>query len=104
MQTQITARHFTASPRLQARLEERIARLERYYDGITDARVVLAADTVKGAEKEAEVILHVYRQNLTAHTTARTHEQAVDACCRSLRRQLLRYKSKLRARDKIVHH
>jgi putative sigma-54 modulation protein len=102
MQTQITARHFTASPYLQTRLSERLAKLERYYDGITEARVILDETPSGAAEKNAEVILHVYRQNLTAHTTAPTHEQAVDACCRSLRRQLLRYKSKLRSRDKFV--
>ena len=41
MQTNITARHFTANPTLRPYASARLSRLDKYYDGITDAHVVL---------------------------------------------------------------
>jgi putative sigma-54 modulation protein len=92
MQIQMTARHFDASPALQTRVAERMQKLERYYDGILGANVVLT----RKPEKAAEISVNVYRQTLTARTTRETHEDAVDECVEHLRRQLLRYKAKLR--------
>ena len=100
MQTQITARHFEARPALREYAASRLARLERFYDGITDAHVILSTDGDVSAEKSAEISLGVYRQRLTAQKTAATHEDAIDACVERLRRQILRYKSKLRRPDK----
>ncbi|QXD14388.1 ribosome-associated translation inhibitor RaiA [Rhodocaloribacter litoris] len=100
MQTQITARHFHAPSELQQHIKERLAWLERYYDGITDAHVVLTNGQV--GDRQAEIILNVYRQQLTARETATTHAEAVDRCTEQLRRQLLRYKEKLRGTNR--HH
>lgn len=101
MQTQITARHFTASPALRTYAAERLDRLKKYYDGITDAHVILDNEAL---EKAAEITLGVYRQRLTAQDTATTHEEAIDGCIEHLRRQLKRYKAKLRRTDQDVHH
>ena len=48
MQTQITVRNFEASDNLRDYATERLAKLKRYYDGITDARI---------AEEEAKIAL-----------------------------------------------
>jgi len=99
MQTRITARHFTLRDDLKEYIESRMDRLQRYYDGITDARVVLTVDRGTPLERHAEVVLSVFRQQLLAQDSAETHELAVDACVEGLRRQLLKYKSKLRRTD-----
>lgn len=101
MQTQITARHFTASTTLQEYVTERLSKLEKYYDGITHAHVILTNDAV---EKGAEITINVYRQRLTAQNTGTTHEEAIDRVVERLRKQLIRYKAKLRSKDKYVHH
>jgi len=103
MHTRITARNFRASQRLQTYASDRLAKLERFYDGITNAHIVLSKSQDNTDGKSAEISLHVYRQFLTAEDTANTHEEAIDHCVERLRRQILRYKSKLRSTDKNYH-
>lgn len=103
MQTQITARHFDATPELRTYAAERVERLERYYDGITDVRLVLDVAANGTQDKTAEITVNVYRQQLAASEAANTHEDAIDGCVRTLRRQLKRYKAKLRSTDKDYH-
>jgi putative sigma-54 modulation protein len=100
MQTQITARHFDADQALKEYAESKLATLERYYDGITDARVVLSQDGAPGKSKSAEVFVQVYQQTLSATGSGSTHEDAVDQCVKALRRQVKKYKAKLRSTDR----
>ena len=100
MQMQFTARHFEAPPSLRAYVDKRIAKLERYYDGITDVHIVLEKEPTSDGTKSAEVTLGVYRQRLTARNMASTHEQAIDQCVARLRRQIMRYKAKLRSTNR----
>lgn len=94
MQTRITARRFDAPDALKETVHNQVESLNRYYDGIHDAHVVLEEDG--SGNKQAEVVLQVYRKTLTASDTGPTHEVAIGACVQQLRRQVLRYKDKLR--------
>lgn len=96
MQTQITVRHVDADPAVRSHASERLARLQRYYDGITDARVVVGVDGTGAENKSAEIVLRVYRQTLSATGSGTSHEEAIDRCTDALRRQLKKYKAKLR--------
>jgi putative sigma-54 modulation protein len=98
MKPRITARHFSLTENLRSAVQERFEKLEKYYDGITDAHVVLAVNRARPGEKSAEVVLTVYRQTLSASDIGPTHEKALDECIEGLRRQLVRYKSKLRSK------
>lgn len=100
MQTQITVRHFDATPQLRDYASQKLGKLERYYDGITDAHVILSDDSSPANGKSVEINLNVFRQTLTARDSADTHEEAVDHCVERLRRQLMRYKAKLKSTDK----
>lgn len=100
MQTQITARHFHADSTLQEYAESKLATLERYYDGIMEARVVLTEDGAPGKSKSAEIFVSVYQQILSAAGNGSTHEDAIDQCIKALRRQIKKYKAKLRSTDK----
>lgn len=100
MQTQITARHFEANPALRDYAADKLATLERYYDGITEARVVLSDDGGPATNKSAEVIVRVYQQTLSATGQGVSHEDAIDHCMSALRRQIKKYKAKLRSTDK----
>ncbi|MFN3595795.1 MAG: ribosome hibernation-promoting factor, HPF/YfiA family [Rubricoccaceae bacterium] len=96
MQTRITARQCDAPEPLRLHIDTSIRSLGRFYDGIHDAHVILA--TAPAQSKTAEVAIRVSRSTLTARDEASTHEAAVDACVRQLRRQVLRYKDKRRTR------
>ena len=100
MQTQITVRHFDASDTLRSYATERLTKLNKYYDGITDAHIVLSDTSTPSSGKSAEIVLNVRRQTLSASNTASTHEEAIDQCVDRLRRQLTRYKDKLKSTDK----
>ena len=103
MQSQITARHFDASPALRQYASDRLQKLERYYSGITDAHIILSDTGTAASGKAAEISLSVYRQYLSAQDTGTTHEEAIDRCVERLRRQVMKYKAKLKSTDKDAH-
>lgn len=103
MQSQITARHFDASPALRQYASDRLHKLERYYSGINGAHVILSEDGTPTSDKAVEISLSVYRQHLSAQDAGSSHEEAIDRCVERLRRQIMRYKAKLRSTDKDVH-
>lgn len=103
MQIQITARHFDADTTLKDYAGQKLAKLERFYDGITEAHIVFGDDGTPGQPKSAEVIVHVYQQTLSATSNGSTHEDAVDRCVKALRRQIKKYKAKLRSTDRDYH-
>ena len=92
-QPRITARQFNAPDGLRAHIAKQVGSLDRVYDGIHDAHVVLG-DGSDG--KRAELALRVYRQTLTSSADGPTHESAVDEAVRQMRRRVLRYKARLR--------
>lgn len=98
-QVQVTTRHFDAPPALHDHATQRLAKLERIYDGIVDAHVILEADGSPPDDKKAEITLNVYQKRLSASSTASTHEKAIDECTEGLRRQLKKYKAKLHSND-----
>ena len=103
MQMQVTARHFKADDELHMYVTEHVEKLQKYYDGITSARVILEHEPVQtngSVSCSAEISLNVYRQMLTAREEATTHEDAVNQCVGNLKRQIIRYKDKLRRKHK----
>ena len=97
MQTRITTRHCEASDGLRAHIDSQLGKLERVYDRIHDAHVVLKEEP-SPADKRVEIALSVYRQTLKASDTGPTHAAAVDGCVRQLRRQVSRYKGRVRSK------
>lgn len=103
MQTRITARHFNLNDNLRDHVNNGVSKLMQVYDGITDASAVLTVNKGHPEDHSAEIILNVYRQQLSASDIAGSHEEAIDRCVSRLRRQLLRYKAKLRSTDRDSH-
>jgi len=102
-QTQITTRHVDVSDRVRQYAEDRTAKLEQFYDGIIDAHVILGEDNSPAANKTAEININVYQKQLSAEDSASTHQEAINLCVDHLRRQLEKYKAKLRSKDKDAH-
>lgn len=102
-QIQITTRHVDVNDRIHEYAQERTAKLEKFYDGITDAHVILGEDNSPANKKTAEINVNVYQKRLSAEDAASTYEEAINLCVDHLRRQLEKYKAKLRSKDKDVH-
>ena len=103
MTTEVTFRHFESVPHLRDHALKSGRKLTRYYDGITTAHVVLDVETNDTEKKSAEISLGVFRQTLTASYVGDSHEEALNRCVTQLKRQILRYKDRLRSVDKDVH-
>ena len=95
MHIQITARQFHASDRLHEYARKKIERLSRYYDGITGIEVIMSKDG-QPETNSVEMNASVPRTQLVAKADGKTHEEAVDECVDRLKRQVVRYKDKLR--------
>lgn len=103
MQTQITVRHAEVSDRVRQYAEQRTAKLEKFYDGIVSAHVILSKDNSPAENKTAEINIDVYQKRLSADDAADTYEKAINQCVDHLRRQLEKYKAQLRSTDKDAH-
>ena len=93
MQINVTGRHLELSDDIKSHTTRRLRKLDRFYDGIIEARVNLS---VERHLHQAEVDLSVHRSNLHAAQTADDLRTAVDRAVDKLERQLKRHKSKLR--------
>lgn len=103
MKSQITARHFDLHSDLRDHVDGQLSKLERYYDGIINAHVILGQSNAPSGDKTAEINIDVYQKRLSADDAAPTHEQAINQCVDHLRRQLKKYKAQLRSTDKDAH-
>ncbi len=97
MEIRIQSIHFDASEQLQAFIQKKAAKLERFYDDIQKVEVSLKVVKPETAEnKEAGVKVLVPNGELYANKVCDTFEEAVDVCLEALEKQLVKYKGKIR--------
>lgn len=101
MNVTITARHFKAHETLQEYAVDAIKKLEKYYDGIVSAELILSYEKPMQSIKAAE--LHVVVQGTLLKAIGKSEEfhKSIDAAIVKVERQLQKYKSKLREKKKI---
>ena len=93
MQLSITGRHLDVTDALKDYVTNKISRLERHYDHITNVQVVLAVSKVV---QTAEAIVRAgNHQEIFADAEADDLYAAIDALADKLDRQLIRHKEKL---------
>ena len=100
MQTKFTARRFRARQELKEYAVDTVKKLDKFYDGILNADVILSFEGATKNIKIAEINVHVYGTVLTAKEKSDNFHKSVEAAVEKLNRQLTKYKSKLRAKDK----
>ena len=97
MEVRIQAIHFDASEQLQAFIQKKAAKLEKFYDDIKKVEVSLkVVKPETAANKEASVKVLVKNEELFANKICDTFEESVDLCMDALSKQLVKYKEKLR--------
>lgn len=97
MQLSISGHHVDVTDALKNYTEDKLAKLERHFDNITNVHVVLSVEKVK---QRAEATMHVSGAELFADADSDDMYAAIDALADKLDRQLLKHKEKLVSR----HH
>jgi len=88
---------FKADQKLHEFIEKKMEKLTAHYDRIINAEVKLRLENSgQVKDKVAEIQLHVPGQSLFAKETTKTFESSVDGAIDNLRRQLSKYKEKLK--------
>jgi len=97
MKTDIQSVHFKADKKLLTFIEEKVDKLNTYYDGIMRSEVILKIDKSDNADnKVAEIKLHIPGNDLFAKRQCDTFEQAVDESLDALRKQVKKHKEKVK--------
>jgi putative sigma-54 modulation protein len=88
---------FKADQKLLDFIEEKVQKMEKYFDRIIEARVHLKLENSgQIKDKIAELRLSVPGEILVAKDSAKTFESSIDGATDAMRRQLLKYKERLR--------
>lgn len=94
MELRIEGRHFKITEAIQQRVEEKLGKLEKYFDGIHRLHVIL--DVEDARRQKVELVCAVARRStLVAKGEAEDLYVAIDQAERRLLAELKKYKAKL---------
>lgn len=97
MRMHIEAVHFSADQKLTDYIEKKLSKLNQFYDRIVDVHIVLKLEnTGQIKDKIIESRVNVPGDTLVCKVSDRTFEAAADAVSDNLKRQLVRFKEKVR--------
>ena len=99
MEVKIQSIHFDASEQLQAFIQKKVVKLEKYYDDIKKVEVSLKVVKPETAEnKEAGVKVIIPNGEFYASKICNTFEESVDLSVEALEKQLVKHKEKQRSK------
>ena len=89
--------NFNADVELINFLQNRLDKLETFYDKVISSDVYLKVENTSSKEnKIVEIKLNVPKNNFMVKKQCKSFEEAVDTACSSLERKLIKRKEKLR--------
>ncbi len=92
MQVSVTGHHVEVTDSLRVYVEEKISKLKRHFDNVTDVHVIL---TVEKLEQKAEATVQVSGAKLFANDVRADMYQAIDSMVDKLDRQIIKHKEKI---------
>ncbi len=96
MNVKVHSIHFDADPKLISFIEDKISKLDQYYDNIIASEVYLKIDKDKvNGNKVAEIRMITPGKELFAKKQCKSFEEATDQATEALRRQVKKKKGKL---------
>jgi putative sigma-54 modulation protein len=96
MEIKVHSIHFDADRKLINFIEDKITKLDRFYDDIISGEVYLRVEKAANLEnKIAEIRLMTPGKELFAKKQCKSFEEAADLAAEALRRQVRRKKGKL---------
>jgi len=93
MQLTISGHHIDVTEALKEYVTNKISRLEKHHDRITNTHVIL---TVEKLQQKAEATLHISGADLYADSESEDLYAAIDSLTDKLDRQLIKHKEKHR--------
>jgi len=100
MQLNITGHHIDITDSMRAYVEEKITKLERHFDHVTNVHVIL---TVEKNEQKAEATVHVSGNDIFADASNGDMYAAIDALIDKLDRQVIKHKEKVQSHRGAGH-
>jgi len=92
MQLNLTGHHVALTQAMREHVQDKIKKLERHFDHVTNVNVVL---TVEKQLMKAEASVNVLKGQLFADATSNDMYAAIDALVDKLDRQIVKHKEKL---------
>ena len=97
MNVQIQSVKFDADKKLIEFVENKMSKLERFADRATGAEVILKLDKdFEKGNKVATITLHMPGEDMEAEHRARAFEEAIDEAIDALKRQIEKFKEKVK--------
>lgn len=94
MQVSLTGHHVDITEPLRAYVDEKIARLERHFDHVSNVHVILSVEKLV---QKAEATVHIAGADVFADAVHEDMYAAIDALVDKLDRQVLRHKEKMKS-------
>ncbi|MEM9001414.1 MAG: ribosome-associated translation inhibitor RaiA [Bacteroidota bacterium] len=99
MKVNVQSVNFVADGKLLDFIQNRMDKLELFYDKVISSDVYLKVENTSSKEnKIVEIKVHVPRDKFMVKKQCKSFEEAVDSACNSLERKLVKRKEKLRAK------
>lgn len=95
MQLSISGHHIDVTDALKSYVTEKLQKLERHFDHITNVHVVLSVEKLR---QRAEATIHLSGAEVFAESDCDDLYAAIDSLTDKLDRQVLKHKEKLVAR------
>ena len=97
MRLNINAVHFKADKKLQAYIKEKMEKITQVFEGVIDTEVSLKVDNSDMREnKIAEIRVTIPGNNFYVKKQSATFEESADEAVEALRKQIRKYKDKVR--------
>ncbi len=97
MQINITGHHIEITDALRDYVTEKMQKLTRHFDHVTNAHVIL---TVEKQNQKAEATVHVSGKDLFADHTSEDMYASIDGLIDKLDRQVIKHKEKVGSHNK----
>lgn len=92
MQLNVTGHHVDVTPSMHDYVSQKLERLERHFDHVTNVHVILSVEKLR---QKAEATLHISGGNLFADAQDEDMYAAIDAMVDKLDRQIKKHKEKM---------
>ena len=93
MQINLTGHHIEVTDSLRDYVNEKLAKLERHFDKVSNTHVIL---TVENVRHKAEATVHMSGHDIFAESTEDDMYVAIDRLAEKLDRQVKKHKEKLK--------
>lgn len=98
MKVQIHSIHFDADAKLLDYIQQKLDKLDKFFERIVDGEVFLRLNNQGVDNKTVEIKINIPGNQLFAKERSSTFELATDEAVEGLRRQIKKYKQRIAAR------